>query len=393
MKLIFFTIFLAISLFSKEKIPSPISPAKQIYINLETKNCDDNCLMQLLENELFISFLTRFEPKNTHNKELIKVFYQLYNGIESQSDQKIAIIIPKNIKSYARIITDAIKSYILSRKESIEIKFIFSNNEKDISLAIGKARQNNINMFILPITLENANEIFTMLKENEIAYVPTLNKNLFSTPPQNVIFGGIDYKEQVKMLIKKIQSPVTIISDQSTLAQSINQIILQQNNIDVKWQKIIDITQLDEEQIKNLSKSTDNTSIFLNLPIIKAAFITNYLPRFEVKPKLFLSTQIGYDIQIFAYIDKEARQKMIIANMIKPLTFDLNNTNTILRTKIDQNWVAYSTVLGFEYLYSKFINGLNRYFKEEVNNNQVEYENMLFLPKDFNFTPIQIENR
>lgn len=39
--------------------------------------------------------------------------------------------------------------------------------------------------------------------------------------------------------------------------------------------------------LQDRANALNNANIFLNLPLIKAAFAINYLPKFEIKPKCY----------------------------------------------------------------------------------------------------------
>ncbi|NOX15246.1 MAG: hypothetical protein GXP61_04350, partial [Epsilonproteobacteria bacterium] len=55
-KLIYIVLFASL-LFSKSEIMSEIPPAQNIFINLETNECDTDCLNSLIENGKIFSFL------------------------------------------------------------------------------------------------------------------------------------------------------------------------------------------------------------------------------------------------------------------------------------------------------------------------------------------------
>ena len=73
-------LFISIAiLFAKTQKLSDIPPAQIFYINLDPQICDTKCLEKLIKDELYISFLTRYDEKQA-NEELRNFFVFLNSG-------------------------------------------------------------------------------------------------------------------------------------------------------------------------------------------------------------------------------------------------------------------------------------------------------------------------
>lgn len=385
---VIFVIFAIFGLLSaKSQLPSLIPPADEFWIDLDTKSCDELCLIELVKNREFASFMAKYNPDISQNKELLRNYNAIKWGLNLNEKTKIAVLLPKTLKSYAKAIKTAIQAYILSHEAALSAHFIQSKSENDIQIALKKARQIGARVFIAPVKEIGLQEIAKELESNEIAYIPTLNKNDIDTKGR-IIFGGIDYGEQILMLASLVQSKAAIFSDDSQLAKNLDELI---RNTDIKVLSHIRINN-DETSINALqdrAKVLNDANIFLNLPLIKSAFAINYLAKFEIKPKMLLSTQIGFNPQIFSLISPLARGEMIVASSINKPGNDLSSAADILGAGGWYNWVSYSCALGFEKLGSRYVDVINRLdFKEKIASDRVLYETNLYKLGKVDFIPL-----
>lgn len=109
---------------------------------------------------------------------------------------------PKTLKSYAKAIKSSLQAYIVSHEAALSAHFIQCQNESEIKIALKKARELGANIFIAPVKEAGLGLLATELKEGEIAYVPTLAA-MQAPSDGRIIFGGIDYKEQIFALTQK----------------------------------------------------------------------------------------------------------------------------------------------------------------------------------------------
>ena len=307
---------------TKNQSLSSIPPAKITYINLEPEFCDNACLNELIKSDLLASFMARFEPAKIDDNALLELYISLGGEaiLKINKSGKIAVIIPqKIIKSYANVVSNAVLSYVLKQDADIEIKFINSNDESPQSLtnAMQMARAQGFNYFIAVLTSNGANIINSLVLSNELIYIPSVHSSFIINPKPNLIFGGIDYKEQISALLAYSNEKIVAFDDGSSLGQKLNEYVRMQST-DYHEASIVgkDINLND-----TLSKKSkfDDASIFLNIPIVKASLVATQMRGFEIKPYALLSTQINFLPNIFNAIAQRDRQNLFIANSLNPI--------------------------------------------------------------------------
>lgn len=105
---------------------------------------------------------------------------------------------------------------------------------------------------------------------------------------------------------------------------------------------------------------------------------------------MLLSTQIGYNPQVFSLISPLARGEMIVASSIDEMDKKLNLAAELLGAGGWYNWVNYSCALGFERLSQKYVDVVDEAdFKEQIVSNKVLYNTRLYRLENASFVPIQ----
>lgn len=373
---------------NEQKVISNILPAKEVFIDLESEACNNECLLKLYRNDMLISFVARFDKKIA-NKELLKIYaYLLNESIFESENNIIAVILPQLvIKSYTQIITNTLISYATQTNADVSIKFFMSNDESfnGISNALIKARQSGAKMFIAPFTPAGLNILNNLIDKNEIAYVPTINiENTHNIRP-NIIFGGVSYEKQIEKLLMLSESKISTFGDDSELSNYLNDKISQTSKAQIYDVKIVGKDINLDHQIKSPSR-VNNSSIFLNLPIIKATLIANSLKTKEIKPKNLLATQIIFNPHIINLIDQKDRQEIYIANSINIKNDDLLATNAIFSQDIRYDFTSFASNIGLEYFYVSFINqNAKKLFETNQTNNQIDYNIEIYKSKNYEF--------
>ncbi|WP_107686501.1 hypothetical protein [Campylobacter concisus] len=362
---------------TKNQSLSSIPPAKITYINLEPEFCDNACLNELIKADLLASFMARFEPAKIDDNTLLELYISLGGEaiLKVNKSGKIAVIIPqKIIKSYANVVSNAVLSYVLKQDADIEIKFINSNDESPQSLtnAMQTARAQGFNYFIAALTSNGANIINSLVLSNELIYIPSVHSSFIINPKPNLIFGGIDYKEQISALLAYSNEKIVAFDDGSSLGQKLNEYVRMQSS-DYHEASIVgkDINLND-----TLSKKSkfDNASIFLNIPIVKTSLVATQMRGFEIKPYALLSTQINFLPNIFNAIAQRDRQNLFIANSLNPINDLFLGLGDLFDVDFRYSQIGYSSAFGAEYIYTNFIDkSADRIFTERVENSQVLY--------------------
>ena len=374
---------------TKNQSLSSIPPAKITYINLEPEFCDNACLNELIKTDLLASFMARFEPAKIDDNALLEFYISLGGEaiLKVNKSGKIAVIIPqKIIKSYANVVSNAVLSYVLKQDADIEIKFINSNDESPQSLtnAMQTARAQGFNYFIAALTSNGANIINSLVLSNELIYIPSVHSSFIINPKPNLIFGGIDYKEQISALLAYSNEKIVAFDDGSSLGQKLNEYVRMQSS-DYHEASIVgkDINLND-----TLSKKSkfDNASIFLNIPIVKASLVATQMRGFEIKPYALLSTQINFLPNIFNAIAQRDRQNLFIANSLNPINDLFLGLGDLFDVDFRYSQIGYSSAFGAEYIYTNFINkSADRIFTERVENSQVLYGVKIYNAKGDHF--------
>ena len=374
---------------TKNQSLSSIPPAKITYINLEPEFCDNACLNELIKADLLASFMARFEPAKIDDNALLELYISLGGEaiLKVNKSSKIAVIIPqKIIKSYANVVSNAVLSYVLKQDADIEIKFINSNDESPQSLtnAMQTARAQGFNYFIAALTSNGANIINSLVLSNELIYIPSVHSSFIINPKPNLIFGGIDYKDQISALLAYSNEKIVAFDDGSSLGQKLNEYVRMQSS-DYHEASIVgkDINLND-----TLSKKSNfnDASIFLNIPIVKASLVATQMRGFEIKPYTLLSTQINFLPNIFNAISQRDRQNLFIANSLNPVNDLFLGLGDLFDVDFRYSQIGYSSAFGAEYIYTNFIDkSADRIFNERVENSQVLYGVKIYNAKSDHF--------
>lgn len=386
--LLIFLLFITIN--AKEQILSNIPAATMFYVDLEPEFCDENCLNLLLQEQRLVSFVARFDRFKIQNEELIRQYIQLTtNKLNTADDSlvKVAVIIPqKIIKSYANTITKSLIAYITRTNLKIKLKFITSDDESiyNIQNALDIARQDAIRYFIMPLTQSGLNALQKALYANEVAYIPTINSSLVSNLNDNLVFGGVDYMQQIQELLRFSNSKISAFSDGSLVGNLLNEYTKNASNLNIYE------IQMSSKDINLKSYFTNilalsNSSIFLNLPTIKASLISTQLKTFEIKPFSLLSTQINYNPKIINLVRYSDRENMYIANSIDIKDDYIVSKNALMDIDIRYNWLAYASSIGLEYLYNLANNSSYKIFIESIQDNQIQYNTRIFKTDSHSF--------
>jgi len=393
-----FLLFLMIcaALWAKSDKLSDIPSAQEIYIDLETQKCGDDCLLELFNQGLYHSFLARFTDSNDQN---VLQAYAAISGKQTThkiapiqgADFKIAVIIPeRSIKSYARVVSDAAIAYAVRKNARVEIKFynIGDETEQNVVNALNEARNYGVSYLIAAFTQTGVEILNKNLGDDQVAYVPTIHVSGVTTSRANIAFGGIDYKAQIEKLLEFSNGKNAAFSDGSRLAVAMNGYVEQLGG-GLVYEGEIRGAQSDLKVYVNAR--LDGASVFLNLPIIKASLLSSQLRLYDVKVAALLSTQINYLPSIFKLTQNEDRQNLYIANSLLGVDGELQGYGAILGQDFNYNWVAYSTAVGVEHLYSMLEPSSDKIFAESMENNQIKYGVKIMKADKYDFTQAEKE--
>lgn len=381
MKKIFLIITLCFCLvFAKEQKLVDIKPSENFYPKLNTQECSTNCLFDLLEAGLYLSFLSEFSEQK--DQFLSNVYAKLLNSIidfdknlQKITSVKLAIVIPEKIvKSYSNIITNSTIAYLLRQRADIKVKvfLIGTEDSNKIQQTLEQIKNSGYQYIIAAFTLKGALELKNYTGDMKI-FIPTLHKNNITFTNKNIVFGSIDYDAQIASLLSKANSNIAAFSDDSALSNNLNSRILAHDS-NVKFYRV-NAEKLDFARLFRSQGSLNNTSIFFNTPLIKTALTSSQLRVYNIRPYILLSTQINYNPAFLNLTQEKDRQNFIIANSIDNQDDNLSYLNEIFNQNIDYNWIAYATSIGTDYFYTNFLNKDSQsIFNEKIDQSQVLYK-------------------
>ncbi|WP_086245021.1 hypothetical protein [Campylobacter devanensis] len=339
--------------------------------------CDKECLKELSRGVDFIQFiytpLTMSEPFKSYYAGIKKL--ATIPEIEiGRKDIKVALIIPQDvIKSYSVVVSDSVFAYIFKRDIGSHIEIFYSGDEsaENLNLAINRAKNAGFKYLIAPLTTNGLEIVNSDDYDDLIFYIPTINIKNISNPRSNLFFGGIDYEAQIQKLLTKANHKITAFGDGSRVSDMLNNLVA--NNTNEAYIKNIEGSDIKLNFLKNNYK-VKNSSIFLNTPLIKSALLSSQFRVFELTPYILLSTQLNYNSALISLTQSGDRKNMYIANSIMTPDSQLETLSAILGEKLDYDWVAYSTMIGMDFIYLNYINkSAKAIFKEEMQNNQIQY--------------------
>lgn len=339
--------------------------------------CDKECLKELSRGVDFIQFiytpLTMSEPFKSYYAGIKKL--ATIPEIEiGRKDIKVALIIPQDvIKSYSVVVSDSVFAYIFKRDVGSHIEIFYSGDEsaENLNLAINRAKNAGFKYFIAPLTTNGLEIINSDDYDDLIFYIPTINIKNISNPRSNLFFGGIDYEAQIQKLLQKANHKISAFGDGSRVSNMLNEIVAT-NSINPYIQNI-EGSDIKLNFLKNNYK-VKNSSIFLNTPLIKSALLSSQFRVFELEPYILLSTQLNYNSALISLTQSGDRKNLYIANSIMTPDSQLETLSAILGEKLAYDWVAYSTMIGMDFIYLNYINkSAQAIFKENMQDNQIQY--------------------
>ena len=303
---------------------------------------------------------------------------------------KIAVLIPqKTIKKYAITSVNSVMSYLLYKNYSFDLNVFNSGDEKEESIkkALSDIQAGGYHYIIAPVTAEGATIIATNVRDTMV-FIPTLHRNSVAVAGDNIVFGGIDYDQQVTLLSPYANERVGTFEDGSTLSFQLNALV-KKNSERVFYEKRVESSKANFKGMFKGNTSLNSASFYLNTPLVTSSLIASQLRANSIYPHALLSTQINYNPLLLTLTQYEDRDNMFIANSIQRTPAKLEEINTLFGHDIVYDWVNYATSIGADLLATHFFgNQTQRVFKEQLINNQIVYNTRIVKPDRYSFTPV-----
>ena len=296
---------------------------------------------------------------------------------------KIAVLVPqRTIKKYAITSVNSVISYLLYKNYYFDLNVFNSGDERADSIIkeLDAIKAGGYHYIIAPVTQEGAT-VIAAHEQHIPVFIPTLHHTSFSTTNTNIIFGGIDYDQQIALLSEKANTRVGTFEDGSSLSYQLNASV-KKHTANVFYEKRVENAKVNFKQMFKGNGSLNKASLFLNTPIVTSSLIASQLRANSLNPYALLSTQINYNPLLLTLTQYEDRDHMYIANSIQKAPAGLEEINAMFGHDIVYDWVNYSTSIGIDYLCYDFFEGqAKRLFDEPVLQNQVVYNTSLYQPE------------
>lgn len=334
-------------------------------------------LLFFLLTSLFANPLKYQDPHFSKPQEEI---ISQFSKISDDGPIKIALMMPKKIIGRYSIATiDTILAYLSARGREFEFEVFDCGDEEETSIQeyYQKILEQKFHFIIAVFTTKGAYES-TKLSLQIPLYIPTVHYTQIDFNPANsplLFFGGISYEDQINELLKFQKGTHTIAyNDDSPVGERLS-LILQEKIPQIKEQTITN--ELAATFSKN--KKTQETliyqaDVFLNTPVVKTGLLLSQIGYFKKKASTFLSTQINYNPSLSILTQQRDRENLYIASSIGITDQKLVEYSSLLNSDLKYDWVNYSTALGMEIFYRIMYPDSLAYFKENVLDNQVQYE-------------------
>jgi hypothetical protein len=370
-------LLLVINYVYASKYMSSIKLPKNIIINLDTKECNQECLVNNFNSGNIFNFLGNYKLENS-SPEILS-FYSKYkkqlNVSTNEYSLKLAVLIPKVvIGRYSQSTIQAILTYLISRDSDFEVK-VFNCKTEDLE---------SIKEQVSLIEEEGYKTVFSVFTKNGFENLKKIDTNLkFLIPTVNddnlganekYILGGIDYKAQINRLFNYSSDKISIFYDDSVISTKLtNDIMSLSKNMNKRIYKN-EISPKETKFNRVLRKSgVQNSTLFLNLPIVKSSLLLSSITHYNKAIKKVISTQINYNPLILELTQVKDRRNMLIANSIIKKNNLLEEYNSLFGVDITYDWINYTSTVVVDYIFSKE-NNIDRIYDIELKNGSFIYD-------------------
>lgn len=408
MRIVFYFLF-CVTLWSKSYIISPLPTPRQEVLDITRQACDTRCLNQYYQQKKYFSFIAKFNPELKDQElrsNLTKVLSELnivmnesfFEKIQDAKKIKIALLVPKDVVGrYSSIGINAILAYLTSRDVTFLFEVFDSKVEEADALryAYEDIKQKKFDCVIAMLTQGGVEKLLESSSITLPTYIPTVNKKQIANQkiPEKLVFGGIDYEEQIQMLYDFSEDKKIVEYDDASSIGSWLQDLSQKVGFEAVFQdsitneKAAKFSQELPEQAKNLQ----DKEVLLNIPVIKTGLILPQIGFLTEKPKKFLSTQINYNPSLLMLVKPKDREQFFVVSAIGKTNHYLTGYGLLLGSDFQYDWVSYSIGIGIEMFFLNRGEKFSKFFAETLEDGQVRYTNKIYKTYKNTFKEIKQE--
>lgn len=304
----------------------------------------------------------------------------------TKANIKLAFVYPSSLVSkYAKNSINTVAGYFSFLKANYDLVVIDTVNETpdSINKAFEEIKSKNITKVIALFTPNSTATLGRLYLDDIYVYLPLIEKKELLEENNNLIFGSISYEEQLKKLSYYSNGANVLFHQSSYLG----------NKLKNSYELVVDNTiarkeiKKDETNFRSLvvDSRLRNSSVFLNVDIVKSSLILSQLRANDIYPYMIFSTQINFDPVLMTLTQDKDREKLLLANSIEEVNAKLKDEVLSFGGNIIYEWVDYSTLVGANYL----INGNNSLIPTKIVDNQAVFNTRLFKSTDYGFVEIK----
>jgi hypothetical protein len=299
---------------------------------------------------------------------------------------KIALLsAPGVIGKYSSSTYSVALATLFSRNVPFELISIDMKDESSSSilLALEKAKAQDVNALLAPLTVAGAQELVNS-NPNLPIFIPTVHKRDIQSSDNAIVFGAIDYQEQIRKLQPHMTNAVATFYDDSPIGNNLNVF----TSTVVKSSTPYPIDTQGANIVKYLGRPAafGKKSVIVHLPIVKTSMLIAHLTFVGAHEHNILSTQMSFDPTLISLTQSKDRKNMIVANSIVAHVPSIYEMNALFNNDLTFDWINYTTSVGADHLIS-LLNNEQRQYQLSINDFQVIYPVELMSPKEFGFEP------
>ncbi|MFA7087091.1 MAG: hypothetical protein WC145_10550 [Aliarcobacter sp.] len=370
----------------KLKMPNQNMPVKKVEEDKKTVVEEFISNDSVIQEEIINNNGSSNEITQEDNSEVLASSEPEIKFDSTKANLKIAFVYPSSLVSkYAKNSINTVAAYLTFLNANYDLVVIDSQNESTDSInnAFNKVKEEGITKVIALYTPNAINNLNTMALNDIMVYLPLIEKKDSLSQNDNLIFGSISYEDQLKKLSYYSDGPNVLFYQNTYLG----------NKLKNSYENVVSYTTARKEiksgetNFKNIvvDSRLRNSSIFLNVDIVKSSLIMSQLRANDIYPKFIFSTQINFDPMLMTLTQDKDREKMILANSIEKIDNKLRDEILNFGGNINFEWVDYSTLVGTNYL----VNGNNNLIPTKIVENQAVYTPRLFKSTEYGFVEIK----
>ncbi|MGJ0308857.1 hypothetical protein [Aliarcobacter cryaerophilus] len=370
----------------KLKMPNQNVPVKKVEEDKKTVVEEFISNDSVIQEEIINNNGSKNELTQEEDSEVLASSEPEIKFDSTKANLKIAFVYPSSLVSkYAKNSINTVAAYLTFLNANYDLMVIDSQNESmdSINRAFEKVKEKELTKVVALFTPNAINSLNSVALDDIMVYLPLIEKKDSLATNDNLIFGSISYEDQLKKLSYYSDGPNVLFYQDTYLG----------NKLRNSYENTISYTtarkeiRKDETNFRSLvvDSRLRNSSIFLNVDIVKSSLIMSQLRANDIYPKFIFSTQINFDPILMTLTQDKDRERLVLANSIDKIDPKLRDEIVNFGGNINFEWVDYSTLVGINYL----VNGNSSYIATKIVENQAVYNPRLFKSTDYGFVEIK----